>query len=303
MKVGLSIIATPEAASPAVVARKAEEVGFESLWMGEHPVIPVHYQTRYPLSADGKVPHYYHRICDPFISLAAAVAVTSRIRLATGICLLAERNPLLVAKEVATLDHLSSGRVILGVGGGFFREEAEIMGTDFDRRYLRIRESVLAMREIWTKEEAEFHGRIIDFPPIRSEPKPVQKPWPPVHLGSVGEKAIRRVARWADGWCPVSFFPPEQMSQDVKRIRDLAREFGRDPASLEMSIFVGISEESPMVDIIRRWEEVGFDRVVLCLGAAEGPQAYVTYEFEKFTPGQVEATLERLAERTVARLS
>jgi probable F420-dependent oxidoreductase len=297
------MVYTPDSADPATVAGKAEEVGFESIWLGEHPIIPVNYSTQYPLTADGKLPGYYHQICDPFIILAAAAAATKKIRLATGICLLAERNPLLLAKEVGTLDHISGGRVILGVGAGFFREEAEIMGADFSRRYLRLRESIQAMREIWTKDEAEFHGKVIDFPPIRCEPKPVQKPHPPVHLGGAGERVLKRVAKWADGWCPVAFVPPEQAGQDLKRLGTLAEEAGRDPSKIETSIFVGVTETSPVADIIKQWEDVGAHRVVLALGAVEGPLVYVNYSFDKFTPSQVEATLERLAEKAFARLS
>jgi len=296
LKYGLAVIYTPDTADPAAVAGKAEELGFDSVWYGEHPVIPVEYKTPYPLTADGRVPPYYHQMCDPLISLAAASAVTSRITLATGICLIAERNPLLLAKEVATLDHLSGGRVILGIGAGYFREEAEIMGADFRTRYTRMRESVEAMREVWSKDAAEYHGKVIDFPAIRSEPKPVRGTVP-VHIGGLGGKALRRVAAYADGWCPVSLFPPEQMGRDYGRLRQMLEDAGRDPDSVEFSVFLGVTKATDMREAAERWGEAGAERLVLSLGEVEGPQAYVTYRFDLYAPGVVERTMEGLAER------
>jgi probable F420-dependent oxidoreductase len=294
MKYGLAVIYTPDTADPATVASKAEALGFDSVWYGEHPVIPVNYTTPYPLTGDGRVPPYYHRMCDPLISLAAASAVTSRIKLATGICLIAERNPLLLAKEVATLDHISSGRVILGIGAGYFREEAEVMGTDFRTRYTRMRESVEAMRKIWTEDEAEYRGKVIEFPAIRSEPKPASVP---VHLGGLGERALRRVATYADGWCPVSLFPAEQMGRDFRRINDLAAENGRKGEAIEFSVFLGITETTDLSAEVERWREAGASRLVLSLGNAEGPMAYVSYRFDLWAPETVERTLEGLAKR------
>jgi probable F420-dependent oxidoreductase len=296
MKFGLAIIYTPEAADPATVARKAEELGFDSVWYGEHPAIPVEYKTPYPLTADGRVPEYYHGMCDPLVSLAAASAVTTRIKLATGICLIAERHPLLLAKEVATLDHISGGRVILGIGAGYFREEAEIMGTDFSTRYARMRESVEAMRRVWSGGPAEYHGKVIDFPAVRSETRPVQS-GVAVHIGGLGDKALRRVAEYADGWCPVSLFAPEQMGRDYRRTKEMAAEAGRDPEGIEFSVFLGVTEASDIRAQTERWEEAGASRVVLSLGESEGPRAYVTYRFDRYAPGTVKETLEQLAER------
>jgi probable F420-dependent oxidoreductase len=233
---------------------------------------------------------------DPFVSLAAASAATSRIKLATGICLIAERNPLLLAKEVATLDHISGGRAVLGIGAGYFREEAEIMGTDFGTRYTRMRETVEAMRAVWSQDAAEYHGKVIDFPAIRSWPKPVNGTVP-VHIGGLGEKALRRVAAYADGWCPVSLFPAAQMRRDFQRIKDLAGEYGRDPEGMEFSIFLGVTDETDIKAEAARWEEAGASRVVLSLGEAEGPMAYVSYRFDRYTASAVGGTLERIAER------
>lgn len=294
MRYGLAIIQTPDVTAPATIARLAEAAGFDSIWMGEHPAIPVEYTTPYPLKADGKVPEYYHRMLDPFVSLAAASAVTSRLKLATGICLVAERHPLLLAKEAATLDHISGGRAILGIGAGYFREEAEIMGTDFRTRYTRMRETVQAMRAVWSGEGAEYHGRVVDFPTVRSEPRPANGTVP-VHLGGLGEKAIRRVASYADGWCPVSLFPAEQMGQDYARIKEMALENGRDNDAIEFSVFLGVTETTDITAEAERWEEAGASRIVLSIGEAEGPMAYVSYRFDLYSATEVEKTLTQLA--------
>ena len=299
MKIGLFMFAAPYTVDPATFARKAEEVGFESLWLGEHPIIPVHSKTPYPLSEDGKIPDFYAHFSDPFISLACAAAVTSKIKLATGVCLVPERNPIVLAKEVATLDHYSGGRVIFGVGSGWLREESEILGADFSRRWLRLRESVQAMRELWTKEEAEFHGQVIDFPPVRCIPKPVQKPCPPVLLGAPGKRGLKRVASWADGWCPLAS-SPQELQEDLKTLKDLTEAAGRDFHKLDITVLLGVTEASPCADLVRQYEDAGAQRVVLFLGHAEGPMA--AREIYFFKPGEAEGTLERLAEKSVARV-
>jgi probable F420-dependent oxidoreductase len=296
VKYGLAIIQTPDVADPATVARLAETVGFDSIWIGEHPAIPVEYKTPYPLKADGRVPEYYHRMLDPFVSLAAASAVTSRIKLATGICLVAERHPLLLAKEAATLDHISGGRAVLGIGAGYFREEAEIMGTDFRTRYTRMRETVEAMRHVWSGEAAAFHGKVIDFAAVRSEPRPVNGAVP-VHIGGLGEKAMRRGGAYADGWCPVSLFPAEQMGRDFARIMGMAAENGRDGTAIEFSVFLGVTEATDIRAEAERWEAAGASRLVLSIGEAEGPMAYVSYRFDLWSPDVAERTLTGLAER------
>jgi probable F420-dependent oxidoreductase len=296
MEYGLAIIQTPETANPARLASLAEEAGFDSIWIGEHPAIPVEYKTPYPLKADGKVPEYYHRMFDPFVSLAAAASVTSRLKLATGISLIAERHPLLLAKEVATLDVISGGRAILGIGAGYFREEAEIMGTEFGTRYTRMRETVEGMRRVWSGNAAEYHGKVIDFPAVRSEPKPVNGSVP-IHIGGLGEKALRRVAAYADGWCPVSLFPAEQMGRDYERIKTLAAEQGRDPEGIEFSVFLGVTETTNIRAESEKWEMTGASRIVLSIGEAEGPMAYVSYRFDLLEPERVETTLRTLARR------
>ena len=219
----------------AFIAQKAEGLGFESIWYHEHPILPVHSDTGFPATG-GDIPETYRHLTDPYIALARASAVTDRIILATGITLVPERNPLILAKEIAALDHYSGGRFLFGIGAGWNREETTIMGGDFDHRWAQTHEAVLAMKELWTKDEAEFHGRYYDFPPVYCYPKPVQKPHPPVLLGGNAPNVLQRVARWGDGWLPTRV-SPAQVEEGRKILDTLAVERGRDPASLTISVF------------------------------------------------------------------
>jgi len=243
-----------------LVARKIEEVGFESMWLPEHPVIPANHNTKYGGTPDGSIPQGMYHQANPFIALARASATTQNLKLGTGICLVTEHNPLDLAKQISTLDHYSGGRFLFGIGTGWFREESEVMGADFDHRWTQAREHVLAMKELWTKEEAEFHGTYVDFPPVRCNPKPAQQPHPPVILGGNAKNVLQRVVRWADGWMPIGISP-----EDIKRARaalsELAEVAGRDPNSISITVF----GQPPDKDLIGQFEEAGADRVLLRL--------------------------------------
>ena len=260
MHIGVSATASEGHGDIGLVARKIEEVGFESMWLPEHPVIPANHNTKYGGTPDGSIPQgMYHQV-NPFIALARASATTQSLKLGTGICLVTEHNPLDLAKQISTLDHYSGGRFLFGIGTGWFREESEVMGADFDHRWSQAREHVLSMKELWTKEEAEFHGTYVDFPPVHCNPKPVQQPNPPVILGGNAKNVLQRVVRWADGWMPIGISP-----EDIKRARatlsELAEVAGRDPNSISISVF----GQSPDKDLIGQFEEAGADRVVLRL--------------------------------------
>jgi probable F420-dependent oxidoreductase len=271
MKIGVSVFLTEKSGNPGQIAREAENLGFESFWVAEHLVIPVSYTTYYPRSADGKVPEFYAHLVDPFVALAAAAQATERIRLGTGICLLPERDIITTAKITATLDMYSKGRLILGIGAGWFPEEAEIMGVRFNRRWQHLHESVEALRELWSKEEASYEGEFVKFPPVKLFPKPVQKPYPPILLGAHDPKyAPKRVARFADGWCPGGL-TPEKAKESIPEVRRLAKEAGRNPESLEFSVFLLAQDGGPDVDTIKRYQEAGVSRlVVLAWAAASG---------------------------------
>lgn len=260
MKVGFVMIATAQSGPLPVLARRAESIGLDSLWVPEHPVIPRGDLTPYPFG--GPLPEHYGRWVDPFIALTVAAGVTERIKLATGICLLPEREPIVTAKVVASLDHYSGGRVILGIGAGWLREETEVMGARFATRWQRMRECAEAMRTLWTEESPAYAGKQIAFPPVRCEPKPVQPGGPPFLLGGHGEKSLQRIARHYDGWCPLAR-DPDGYRREAEELRDLTRQAGRDPAQLQFSPFVDPEEGRISTDTLRAYAEAGVDRIVM----------------------------------------
>ncbi len=235
MSVGIVVPLPAYTIDSAFIARKAEELGFESIWYHEHPILPVHSDSPFP-STGGPIPETYRHFTDPYIALARASAVTTKIKLATGITLVPERNPLILAKQISALDHYSGGRFLFGIGAGWNREETTMMGGDFDHRWTQTREAVLALKELWTRDEAEFHGRYYDFPPVYCYPKPIQKPHPPVLLGGNAPNVLQRVVRWGDGWLP-NRVTPDRIEESRQILDTLAAERGRDPASLTISVF------------------------------------------------------------------
>ena len=257
MSVGTSVPLPAYTIDPAFMAHKAEELGFESIWYAEHPVVPVHSASPFPATG-GPIPETYSHFTEPYIALARASGVTSKIRLCTGITLVPERNPLLLAKEIAALDLWSGGRFEFGVGTGWLREETEIMGGDFDHRWTQTREAIEVMKELWTKEEAEYHGRYFDFPLVRCYPKPVQKPHPPVLLGGMARNVLRRVVAHADGWLP-NRVTPAGVEEGRAKLDALAGEAGRDPASLTISVY----GQDPNRELIQSFLDAGANRVVV----------------------------------------
>jgi len=262
MNVGVLVTATAQSGDLAEVARQVEALGFDSLWIPEHPVIPVNRKTPFIGAADGQLPDHYNRWADPFVALTVAAGVTKKIKLGTGICLLPERDPLITAKVVASLDLYSGGRVILGAGAGWLKEETEVMGTRFGLRWKRLRETVEAMRVLWTQTEASYQGELVRFPTVRCEPKPVQKPYPPVLLGALGPKALERVARTYDGWYPF-VQSPEAFEKDMATLRKLITEAGRNPDTLQVTVIVDPRDGMLSVDELKRYRDAGASRVVV----------------------------------------
>lgn len=257
MNIGTSVPLPAYTIDAAFMGRKAEELGFESIWYAEHPVVPVHSQSPFPATG-GEIPESYAHFTDPYIALARVSGVTSTIKLCTGITLVPERNPLLLAKEIATLDRFSGGRFIFGIGAGWLREETEMMGGDFDHRWTQTREAVAVMKELWSKDEAEFHGRYYSFPPVKCNPKPVQQPHPPVILGGMAKNVLRRVAAWADGWMP-NRITPSQIEESRKILDTLAAERGRDPASLTITVYGQPADR----ELVQSLFNAGANRVVV----------------------------------------
>ena len=282
MDIGILVAATARTGAIDAIARAVESGGYESLWIPEHPVIPIGFKTQVP--GGFTLPEHYGRWVDPFIALSIAAAVTKRITLATGICLLPEREPLITAKAVASLDLYSGGRVVLGVGAGWLREETEAMGANFGSRWKRLRETVEAMRVAWTEPEPSYAGELVHFPPLRCEPKPLQKPYPPIMLGGHGPKVLERVARTYDGWMPL--VPnPESLKRDVAALRKLATERGRNPDTIHITALVEPHESGPSLDDLRKYADAGASRVVIfsqkmAIAMADGAALELIKRFE-----------------------
>jgi probable F420-dependent oxidoreductase len=257
MELGLAHFLTDYGMAPAELGRVTEELGFESLFLPEHTHIPVSRDTPYP--GGGDLPPEYSHTLDPFVALAAAAATTERLKLGTGVCLVIERDPIVTAKEVATLDHISGGRFLFGVGAGWNREEMENHGTDPRTRFRRMRESVEAMKAIWTQDEAEYHGRIVDFDPIWCWPKPVQKPHPPVLVGGLGEKVLDRVVAYGDEWIPNRVKSPEELAERIAELQQRAEAAGRDP------IPVTVFGAKPELRLLERLRDAGVTRSLFYL--------------------------------------
>jgi probable F420-dependent oxidoreductase len=261
MKYALSIFPTEYAIRIDELARAAEERGFESLWVPEHTHIPTSRRTPYP--AGTELPREYSHTLDPFVALSAAAAVTTRLKVGTAICLVVERDPIVLAKEVASLDQLSNGRFLFGVGVGWNAEEMENHGTNFKTRRTLMKERIDAMKAMWTQEEAQYHGRFVNFDPIWSYPKPVQKPHPPILIGGQGTKALRGVIEYCDGWMPIPA-RIENLAAQVSDLRRQAQQAGRDPKSISITIFWGRGDK----EAIEQYEKAGAERVIFLLPPA-----------------------------------
>jgi len=242
MKFGVSMFTTDQSAGPAEVAQAVEERGFESFWVSEHSHIPVHE----PVPFTGFEPRVYAAMLDPFVSLAAAATVTKRILLGTAISLVIQRDPINCAKAVASVDHLSGGRVLFGIGAGWNEGEMRNHGTDPSSRFRLMRERVQAMQALWTQEQAEYHGRALDFEPVWQWPKPVQKPHPPILVAGSGPGVLKRVVAYGDGWMPVvvpevneqmrgRVTPMAEFVELVPMLRKMAASAGRPSPSISVS--------------------------------------------------------------------
>jgi len=275
MNIGVSVPLPAYKVDPGFMARTAEALGFESLWCAEHPIMPVHTTSRFPGAADGIIPESYSHFVDPFVALARASGMTTTLKLGTGITLVPERNPLLLAKEISTLDLFSGGRFLFGIGTGWHREETTIMGGDFDHRWTQTREAILVMKELWAKTEAEYHGKYYNFPPVKSYPKPAQRPHPPVILGGHAKNVLDRIAEWGDGWLP-NRATPEEIKSSRAKLDTLAKQAGRDPKSITISAF----GQPPDRDLARRFTDAGAERVIVRPPTAD-TEAEMKTELEK----------------------
>lgn len=261
MDFGIGMFATDYAIRIDDLARAAEERGFESLWVPEHTHIPT--SRRSPWPGGPELPEEYRHTLDPFVALATAAAVTQRLKIGTGICLLVERDPITTAKEIASLDLLSRGRFLFGIGAGWNAEEMAHHGTTFRTRWRLLRERVLAMKRIWTEDAASYEGEFTRFEPIWSWPKPVQRPHPPIYLGGHGPKTLARVVDYCDGWFPISVRAGD-LEAGILSLRHLAEAKGRDPRSIAISLYGAPAQP----EALARLAAAGVGRVVFLVPPA-----------------------------------
>ncbi len=260
MKFGITMFPTDYAIGPGELAREVEAHGFESLFFPEHTHIPASRKSPWPGGPD--LPEEYSHTLDLFVALTAAAAATERLLVGSGICLVIERDPITLAKEVASLDYVSGGRALLGIGAGWNLEEMENHGTDPARRWRRMRETIEAMKAIWADDEAEYHGELVDFDPIWQWPKPVRDPHPPVIIGGDGPTTLKRVARYGDGWMPIDGRNREDFAPAIAELNDLAAEQGR--GAMTVSLF-GVGGDPARIE---KHAKAGVDRLVFLVPPA-----------------------------------
>ncbi len=260
MEFGLYMFITDESVDPVTVGRMVEDAGFGSLFLPEHTHIPASRETPYP--GGGDLPREYWRTYDPFVALTAIAATTTRLQLATGVCLVVERDPIITAKEVASLDAICGGRFLFGVGGGWNREEMRNHGTDPRTRMALLTERVEAMQAIWTQDEPSYHGEHVDFDRLWSWPKPVQRPHPPILVGGSGPTTFDRVLAFGDGWMPINRGKDEALATGIAELQRRAQEVGRD------RIPVTLFGAAPKPEAIAAYAQMGVDRCVFRLPTA-----------------------------------
>ncbi len=264
MQFGASIFFTDSSIAPVALGRALEERGFESVWAAEHSHIPL--SRKSPWGGGGDLPKQYYDVMDPFVTLTAAACATTTLKIGTGVCLVNQRDPIQLAKLVASIDQVSAGRFLFGVGNGWNQDEMENHGTVFATRHKLVRERIEAMREIWTKSKPEYHGEFVNFDPMMTWPKPVQKPHPPVIIGGVYPYAARRAVRYGDGWMPLAGRPAQygDVFDYVPKFREMLKEAGRDPETFPVSLFSSADD----LERLKRYRDMGIVRSVVSLPAA-----------------------------------
>jgi probable F420-dependent oxidoreductase len=273
LKFGVSMFFTDYSIGPGDLGRALEQRGFESVWAPEHSHIPLSRKTPFP--GGGDLPKKYYDAMDPFITLTAAAMATKSLRVGTGVCLVQQRDPIQTAKLVASIDNVSNGRFLFGIGNGWNQDEMENHGTEFKSRHKRARENVEAMKEIWTKSKAEYHGEFVNFDPMMAWPKPVQKPHPPVIVGGAFPYSARRAIRYGDGWIPQAARGGYKEIADMfPDFRKMCADAGRDPASIAITVWFPRREP----DLMKRYQDLGVERVVF--NVESEPEAKVLPELD-----------------------
>ncbi|HEY1933143.1 MAG TPA: LLM class F420-dependent oxidoreductase [Acetobacteraceae bacterium] len=274
MHFGASMFLTDYSMAPAELGQALEQRGFESIWAPEHSHIPASRRT--PFAGGGDLPKQYYDVMDPFVTLTAAAMATKRLNVGTGVCLMNQRDPIQTAKLVASIDQVSGGRFLFGIGVGWNAEEMEDHGTVFATRAKLVRERIEAMKAIWTRSKAEYHGEFVNFDPMMTWPKPVQKPHPPVIVGGAFPQAARRAVRYGEGWIPLAgrVGKDGDVFSTVPKFREMLKEAGRDEASCPITLF-GCTED---VDLLKRYRDLGVVRACVSLPAAKADQVLPTLD-------------------------
>ena len=256
MKFGASMFFTDYSMGPAELAVALEERGFDIVWAPEHSHIPTSRKSSFILGSE--LPKRYYDVMDPFVTLTAAAMATRTLKVGTGVCLVAQRDPIQTAKLVASIDQVSGGRFVFGVGNGWNEDEMANHGTAFATRHKRARENIEAMKEIWTRSKAEYHGEFVNFDPMMAWPKPVQKPYPSILVGGAFPYSARRAIRYGDGWMPqVTERSPTPLIELIPKFRQMCAEANRDPDKMDISI----GGQSPDADLAKRYRDAGVNRV------------------------------------------
>ncbi|MCX7065585.1 MAG: LLM class F420-dependent oxidoreductase [Proteobacteria bacterium] len=256
MQIGVMTFPTNYSIHPTALGRALETRGFDSVWVVEHTHIPASRKTPYPVGGD--LPSIYWEAYEPFTYLAQVAAVTQRLQIGTGICLVPEHHPITLAKRIASLDSLSNGRFLFGVGAGWNREELENHGIRYEDRWAVLRECVLAMKAMWTQKDAEYHGKFVDFDPVWVEPKPARKPHPPVFIGAQSKWAIRRVVEYGDGWFPIAV---PNFAEQVQQLEDECKKAGRNRAEIDVTAISMVADKAALAQLAK----LGVNRVLLSL--------------------------------------
>ncbi len=260
MKFSASMFFTDYSMGPAELAQALEARGFEAMWAPEHSHIPLTRKT--PFIFGGELPKKYYDVMDPFVSLTAAAVATKTLKIGTGVCLITQRDPIQTAKLVASIDQISNGRFLFGVGNGWNQDEMEDHGQVFATRHKLARERIEAMKAIWTQTKAEYHGEFVNFDPMMTWPKPVQKPHPPILVGGAFPYSARRAIRYGDGWMPqVTEYAKQELADVIPLFREMAVKAGRDPDSIPITVW----GRGPDVDQMKRYRDMGVDRVATSL--------------------------------------
>ena len=267
MKFSASMFFTDYSMAPGELAQALEARGFEALWAPEHSHIPLSRKT--PFIFGGELQKKYYDVMDPFVSLTAAAVATKTLNVGTGVCLITQRDPIQTAKLVASIDQISGGRFLFGVGNGWNQDEIEDHGTVFATRHKLARERIEAMKAIWTQSKPEYHGEFVNFDPMMTWPKPVQKPHPPILVGGAFPYSARRAIRYGDGWMPqVTEYAKQELADLIPLFRDMATKAGRDPDSIPITVW----GRGPDVEMMQRYRDLGVDRVATSLDSAKADQ-------------------------------